>query len=37
MRKFDRMIDYSAVKKELLTSADIQEIKHSCKTVPVAL
>lgn len=53
MRKFDMIIGYSAVKKELkqiadtlknqeyykklLTAADIQEIKNSCKIVPVAL
>ena len=37
MSKFDMIIGYSAEKKELRQIADIQEIKNSCKIVPVAL
>ena len=37
MRKFDAIIGYNVDKKKLLTTADIQEIKVSCKIVPVTL
>ena len=36
MRKFNGIIGCSAV-KNLLISADIQEMKHSCRIVPVCL
>lgn len=49
MSKFDMIIGYGAVKKELkqiadalsrkklLSAADVQKIKSECKIVPVAL
>ena len=37
MNKFDKIIGYSAEKKELLSAADMQRIKSDCKNVPVAL
>lgn len=37
MSKFDMIIGYGAVKKELLSAADMQKIKSECQIVPVAL